>query len=133
MIRTGGLEGSGDIDALGSEGVYGATLKPKNSFPNGRFNAAGTLTSDSNISLVTIFCLLQKKRQLVTPLQTWWDKRCAYDFAAIGNVFHTTVTDTLSFGFPPREGFTLAFETLPMVTTLAHSGRSARNKPTRKR
>lgn len=63
MLRTGGggLEGPGDLGDVGSGGTYGTTLKPKNSFPNGRFNAAGTLTSDSIISLVTTFCLLQEK------------------------------------------------------------------------
>ena len=60
MVQTEGLEGLGGTDGLGSGGVYGTTLKPKNSFPNGSFNAAGTLTSDSIISLVTTFCLLQE-------------------------------------------------------------------------
>lgn len=63
MVRTGGLEGPVDVDGLGSGGVYGTTLKPKNSFPNGRFNAAGTLTSDSSVSLVTTFCLLEGKEK----------------------------------------------------------------------
>lgn len=50
----GGAEG--EEGALGSGGVYGTTLKPKNSFPNGRLSAAGTLTSASVELLLIIFC-----------------------------------------------------------------------------
>lgn len=52
---------SEELEAEDSGGVYVATLKPKNSWPNGRLRAAGTFTSESNVLLETMRWLLEKK------------------------------------------------------------------------
>lgn len=41
--------------------LYGMTVYPKNSLPNGRFSAAGTWRPSTNVSFVTIFGLLQRR------------------------------------------------------------------------
>jgi hypothetical protein len=49
-------------DPVLSGSLYGTTGNPKNSFPNGKFNAAGTTRPSSRVSFVTTRGLLTEQR-----------------------------------------------------------------------
>ena len=65
--------------------MYAVTLKPKNSWPNGRLRAAGTLAPDSSVSLETILRLLEiilvRMPAVSTVLKT--SSLRSYDFTAV--------------------------------------------------
>lgn len=76
------------------------TVKPKKSWPNGRFSAAGTLTSASKVAFETILWLVIGGQFLLHLMNIQYLPGLD-DLATFGDWLHSLGTDALTLRLPP--------------------------------